>query len=484
MAGLTENGFELKRYQEIVSDQRSKAIELFGAGVDTSVNSILGQISQLTALEMALLWEGLDDVNNAFNPNAATGKSLDDLASLVGVYRLDAEPTQGSMEFTGRNGTIVPAGTQVSNTDTGDSFSVVSDTVLSTERAYSVEYQVRSVSDNTAYTLNINGIVVSYTTGVGETVTDVRDGLQNAILVEPDLQFVSVEGLDSDKFTITHTIIGNSFSVSSNAASVFARSVTTLVYVRSNSLGQIAAQSNSITSIDTPVSGLVSVTNLTSLVVGRSVETDDELRIRRNRRATQVGKATPEAIARALESLQGVSDAFVIENRTLTTDVDGRPPKSYEAVVVGGEVTDIAKSIWDTGPAGIATYGNITQIVDDSNGDSHSISFSRPENVYITFEVDYSIYDEEIFPSNGVQAIREAVINYGNSSRRIGEDVIPQRFFGEIYRTVSGIENLEIRIGGSDSPSIPPVSIVNATLPINARQLADFSIERTTVTEV
>src|SRR5690554_3049674 len=484
MAGLTENGFEIKRYQEIVSDQRSKAIELFGAGVDTSVNSILGQLSQLTSLELALLWEGLEDVNNAFNPNAATGKSLDDLASLVGVYRLDAEPTQGSMEFTGRNGTLVPAGTQVSNSDTGDVFSVASDTLLSSERAYSIEYQVRSVSDSSTYTININGVVASYTTGVGETVTDLRDGLQNAINTNADLSFVTAEGVDADKLTITHTIIGNSFSASSNSSSIFADAVTCLVYVRSNELGQVAAASGSITSIDTPVSGLNTITNLTSLIVGRSTETDDELRIRRNRRATQVGKATPEAIARALESLQGVSDAFVIENRTLATDVDGRPPKSYEAVVVGGEVGDIAKSIWDTGPAGVETYGNISQVVEDSNGDAHVISFSRPENVYVTFEVDYQVYDEEIFPANGVQAIRDAIVRYGDSTRRIGEDVIPQRFFGEVYRSVSGIENLVIRIGGSDSPDVPPASVVNATLDINSRQLADFSAERISVSEV
>jgi uncharacterized phage protein gp47/JayE len=484
MAGLSENGFEVKRYSEVVSDQRSKAVELFGAGVDTSVNSILGQISQLSALELATLWEGLQDVHDAFNPNAAYGKSLDDLCSLVGVYRLDAEPTQGFIEFTGRNGVIVPEGTQVSNQDTGDTFSTTAATLISTDKAYSVEYQVRSVTDSSEYILNINGVVVSYTTGVGETVTDIRDGFVTGIQADPDLDFVSVDSIDSDKFVITHTIIGNSFTSSTNTSSLFPSSVTSLVYVRANTLGNISADTESITSIDTPVNGVTSVTNLTSLVVGRDVETDDELRIRRARRAQQAGKATPEAIARALENLQGVSDAFVVENRTLSTDVDGRPPKSYEAIVVGGEVTNIAETIWENGPAGIETYGNISQIVVDSNGDPHTISFSRPENVYISFEVDYQIYDEEVFPDDGEQAIRDAIVSYGNSSRRIGEDVIPQRFFGDIYRNVSGIENLVIRVGSSNSPSIPPVAFSTSPLPISSRELADFSSDRIVVSEV
>ena len=51
MAGLTEQGFAIKRYDDIISDKRTKAQEFFGLGVDTFVNSVLGQIAQLAALE-------------------------------------------------------------------------------------------------------------------------------------------------------------------------------------------------------------------------------------------------------------------------------------------------------------------------------------------------------------------------------------------------------------------------------------------------
>lgn len=484
MAGLSETGFEIKTYSDILSDQRTKATEYFGSGVDTTVNSILGQIVQLSAIEMTELWQGLQDVYDAFNVNAATGKSLDDLCSLVGVYRVDASATSGTMEFTGDNGTSISAGTVVSNPDTGDQFQVISDTVISTDSAYSITYQIKSVEDDTTYTLTLNGASTSYTTGTSAEIVDLRDGLLDALQTNSDNDDLSFESLDDDKIVITHGTIGNSFSAYPNASSISPYSVTSLVYVECTELGSVSADTGSITEIETPISGLDSVTNLTSLITGDDEETDDELRARRKAQASLTGKATPDAIVSALEDVQGVTSAFVVENRTMTTDSEGRPRKSYEAIVIGGEVSDIAETIWDAGPAGIQTYGDISQTVTDSNGDTQTVYFSRPENVYVHFEVEYEVYDEEEFPDDGVQGIKDAIVDYGDDSRNIGEDIIPQRFFGNIYSNVSGIQNLTIRVGSTSSPYDTPTSYSTDPLEISSKQLPDFSDDRISVTQV
>lgn len=485
MSGLDQNGFAIKRYTEILTDKRAKAQELFGTGVDTSVNSIFGQTVQLSAIELATLWEELQNVYDSFNPNAAQGKSLDDLCSLVGIYRYDSAATQGFVEFTGSNGTSIPVNTQVSNPDTGDVFQVSANSTISADSAYEVTLEFRTVLDSVEYIVNLDDIPTSFTTpGTGNTVTTLRDGMLAALQANASINHINFLSLDADKIVATQGTIGNSFSFSSNSSSIFPLVVTSLIFVEATVQGDITAEAGSVTQIDTTLSGLDSVTNLASLIAGRSVETDDELRIRRALSASRVGKATPEAIARAIEALQGVTEAFVIGNRTLVTDGDGRPGKSYEVVVVGGELQNIADTIWDVGPAGIETYGSINVSVEDSNGDFHTINFSRPVVDYITFEVDYTLYSEEAFPSNGVQAIKDAIMAYADSHAIIGEDVIPQRYYGGIFSTVSGIETLEIRVGTSADPLLAPVSITTAPIAVGASEVASFSDTRITVTAV
>ena len=485
MAGLTETGFEIKRYDDIITDQRAVAQDLFGAGVDTSVNTLLGQILQLSALELATLWEELQNVYDAFNPNAAQGKSLDDLCSLVGVYRFDAQATEGFIEFTGDNGSLVPVGSQVSNPSTGDQFNTTVDTRVSTDSCYTVTYQFTSVLDSTEYSITIDGFENSYTTAVsGDTITDLRDALFTAIDGDVNLDYITVETLDADSLVITHSILGNSFESTTSASSITPISVTSLVFVRCTEVGAVFAPVNSLTQIDTSILGIDSVDNLTALTTGRDVETDDELRIRRALFATQVGKATPEAIARTVEAVQGVTEAFVIENRTMTTDIDGRPPKSYETVVVGGQSESIAEAIWESGPAGIETYGDIEEFILDENGDSHSIKFSRPDTIYISFEVDYTLYSEEAFPLGGEDSIKDAIIAYAAQNTLLGKDVIPQRYYGPIFTNVPGIATLEVRIGESTVEATPPVSFDTVNISIDSTEIADFSIDRITVTEV
>lgn len=485
MSGLDQNGFSIKRYADILVDKRAKAQELWGSGVDTSVNSLLGQTVQLSAIELATLWEELQNVHDSFNPNAAQGKSLDDLCSLVGVYRYDDEATQGVVEFTGNNGAVIPASTQVSNPDTGDAFQVSTLSTITADYAYEITLEFRSVLDSVEYIVNIDDNPSSYTTDPsGNTVTTLRDGVLAALQANTLVDHVTYTALDADKIVATHGTIGNSFSFSSNSASVVPSIVTSLIYVEATVKGEVSAETGSITQIDTTISGLLSVDNLSALIVGRSVETDDELRIRRALSASRVGKATPEAIARAVEALQGVTEAFVIENRTLAVDADGRPPKSYEVVVLGGELQNIADTIWEVGPAGIETHGDINSTIEDSNGDFHQINFSRPTVDYITFEVDYTLYDEEAFPNNGVQAIKDAIMEYANSHDIIGEDVIPQRYYGGIFSTVSGIQTLEIRVGTSADPLVAPGAVTTTPISVGASEIASFNESRITVTEV
>ena len=85
--------------------------------------------------------------------------------------------------------------------------------------------------------------------------------------------------------------------------------------------GPIPAPIGTLTTIVTPISGWDTITNLVAGVTGRFIETDAELRIRRQNSIRLFGAATVEAIrAHLLQDVPGVTSALVFENRTLTQD--------------------------------------------------------------------------------------------------------------------------------------------------------------------
>ena len=89
----------------------------------------------------------------------------------------------------------------------------------------------------------------------------------------------------------------------------------------SQDFAPIAAPVNTLVEILTPISGWNSINNPKAGVTGRFIETDSELRIRRNNSIRLLGAGTVESIrARLLQQVPGVTSAFIFENRTMTQE--------------------------------------------------------------------------------------------------------------------------------------------------------------------
>jgi len=254
--------------------------------------------------------------------------------------------------------------------------------------------------------------------------------------------------------------------------------------------GPISVAAGALTHIDTPISGLDSVTNPDAAIEGRSLETDAELKIRRAENL-QISHAGPtDAIRNAVLSLNEdtaaatIEHCSVFENTDMETDARGLPGKSilvvvHQANAVTERDREIAETImFSAKPAGIRTHGDESVEVEDSQGYTHTCNFSRPVLVPIHLELDLTVTDE--YPDNGDDAVAEQLAEWGNSLGA-GADIIVYPALVAQLAGVSGITGLAVRIGKTAGPT------GDANVPIDygaggSVEMSAWAVENITVT--
>lgn len=363
--------------------------------------------------------------------------------------------------------------------------------------------------------------------------------------------------LTGGNFTVQSTISAEPFDIAvGNGMEIIAQSSP--ISFLAEDAGPIACPPDSLTEILTPVAGWDSIINPDEGVLGRFVETDAELRLRRLKSLRLLGRGTVEAIRAQLLAV-GATSALVFENRTMlqepssftissdlssgdsitielngisqtpipfttnsattmqlladqielfpgvssaivggtgnrTIDItftqgyevfinsiiiapsvigviitNGRPPKSFEAVVQGQTDAIIAQTIWFSKPAGIQTFGNTQQPIIDSQGETQQIFFSRPTQVYISIQCTLTLYSEETFPSDGLALVKQVLIAYINNLG-VGADVLIQRVQAQVFK-VPGIASSAVLLAATASPTESP-SFSAADIPIGDNQIA------------
>jgi uncharacterized phage protein gp47/JayE len=247
---------------------------------------------------------------------------------------------------------------------------------------------------------------------------------------------------------------------------------------QAGSIGNVPA--GTISKIKNPVSGINQITHLALLSQGLDRETDLEFRERYKESVSKGGASTLESIMAAILEVPNVIQAVVFENDTMTTDSSGRPPKSIEAIVLGGEDADIGQAIFSTKAAGIQPYGHVTTRVTDRSGRVHQVSFTRAQEVDVYVKIQ--VAKNPGYPGDGDSRIKDQVISYigGVDSHHIynrgllmGETVVYMQIPMAI--DVPGIEDLTITIGTGPNPT------GTANIPMQSHQKARTSLDKVEV---
>jgi len=464
--GITEQGFVMPQLTDIQTDINQALQAEFGAGINLEPESFFGQISGIMAERLALVWQAMQDVYNSQTPDTAFGASLDNVGALRGIPRLQASPSViNNVKLFGTNGTSTPAGTQFSVLNSPTSiFALNNTTVLGPGQSCIQTIMFSTVPTSGQWELGING---SGTVELAYNVT--ASQLQSAIQSLNYCQGCTVTGNFTSGFTVTFngagtggfmvqpqfTVLQNTLMNSVPAAVTIATAITQAgidqasVTVTATADGPVIANAGTLTVIVTPVSGLTNVLNIQDAVLGRLVETDNAYRTRMADELQIAGAGTVEAIRSRLLATPGVTSALVYENVEDIPDINGRPPHSFEAVVNGGTDADVAETIWLAKPAGIETYGSDSYVITDSQGQPHTINFSRPSviDIYIIANLLVNLS----FPANGAVLIQEIFTNYINGLGQ-GVNVITDPYLIAQLASIPGIDGVTLFLGTAPDP--------------------------------
>jgi uncharacterized phage protein gp47/JayE len=477
--GLTPVGFSKKRLENIKLEIEASLKTSFGSGINLLPQSVLGQIVGIMSERESLIWELAEQVYNSQYPDTASGVQLDNVVSITGINRLPATFSTATLRVFGTLGATVPAGFTASSN--GNPFIVSNSGVIGTgiDEIQSIVFS--AVPTLGTWSLNFNGQITAALPFNATTTT-----IATALNALSNLSGVTVVGSYAIGFNVT--LPGQSdlplLVVQTNSTATTINITESQkgygpfadVTARAVNIGNVIGPARSIVTIDTPTFGITGVTNLLDAVVGRNVETDSELRLRRQLNQQRQGTATVEGIRSALRAVNQVTQALVVENVTLAT-VGGIPAKSFESFVVGGTPQDIGNAIWKVKPAGIQAHGSQSVTVIDSQGFNQVVKFSRPtvQAIYIiaTIAKNTNPTEGELYPINGNNLVRDALLAYGQTLT-LGKDVVTNLLFSPI-NAVPGVIGIDLKIGFSPSPT------ASVNLSIGPTEIAQFDSSRITV---
>jgi uncharacterized phage protein gp47/JayE len=480
--GVTTAGFIKKRLPEIQQEIQGVLESGFGNKIKNVPEAVFGELIGVFSDRECAVWEECAALYNSQYPTTAVGASLDLAVSYSGVTRLQQANSVVDCICYGLDGTLLAIGQEAQVPNTSYAFNNQIAATISAENALEAVVDNVQVASGATYAITIDGSLYEYVATPTDTVATILSSLLTAINptglpASSDGASLTINSIDgSTTFTI---------AVSVNMALI---EVGTLVRFYSDDVGAFAAPAGTLTQINTPVQGWTRISNPADATVGRLQETDSQLRARYSSGVYQLGAGTPDAIvANILQNVVGVTACILIENDGDTVDSDGRPPHSYEVVVQGGSVFDIATEMLRVGGAGINTFGSVSQSVNDSNGNPHVMNFSRPTPLYVWLKATVTPFTDgdETYPSNGATTVQTTLVNRGNTLG-IGGDIISKRLTSPLFDTppaVPGVNDIALLIYSTANPAYTPVPGDYSAANVNVAQtaMATFSVARTLV---
>jgi uncharacterized phage protein gp47/JayE len=350
---ISSTGLDVQSYEEILDSIIVSEQTNISDTIDVDEDTALGQLNIIMAAELALVNEGIQDVYDQRDILKAEGKALDDNVSWLGITRQAAAATAGTQHFTGKDGTILASGSYVQNSATGQNYTLDSALTLSKSACRDLTFSILAVVDSTIYTVTVQGVAHTFTSGVSATAQEIITGL---VAVITGANYTSVDNANLTATVSVTDATDLNITVDTN---IKVTQVTSVGYITGFVKGSLSAPANTVNLILSPTSGWVSTNNETALIIGRQEETDAELRQRAIAFRSNTGKATVDSIISSLLDVSGVSSVAV--NQQFVSDGSEPSVVTIDTVVDSTVYTITIQDVAYTYTSGIgATANDIT----------------------------------------------------------------------------------------------------------------------------
>lgn len=229
--------------------------------------------------------------------------------------------------------------------------------------------------------------------------------------------------------------------------------------------GPVEIGPGTVTQIVTVIPGWDSVTNAAAGVQGRDVETDADLLSRFLASYSINAHGTVDAIRANLAELEGVLDCVVLENYTnekQTQYAVELKPHSIAVCIVGGDDSEIARTIFELKSAGCGTTGNteVSHVDHDHYDAEYVYSIVRPSAVPFSVKVTFFAKDMD---EDTKAAVRNAVEQdflgaLTNPRVTLATTVYASRFY-RCIQAVTSAPVKSVQIGINDGPLSDSIEI-------------------------
>lgn len=446
--GMTPTGFLPKPATVCRTELASSLLAKRGSSVDVSDSSLEGQFIAILSEREGSIWDALQALYAAADPDMATDASQDAVCAITGTFRQSSASSLVIATLTGNPTTVVSAGTQGKTASTSALFtSLASATIASvTAWAGSTVYTLgaRRTNNGNVYQCTVPGTSAASVGPVGTPAAGT---------------YFFVDG------TATWCYLG----VGTGAID------TVMISVVQDAIIAAALDLNLIA---TPVGGLLGIINVNAATLGNPQQTNESLRVTREGEIAAAGTGIADAIRAALLQVSGVSGVTVFHNDTDSIDANGQKPHSVQALVIGGADADIAQVLFSQVSAGIqtdSTAATVTVVIPDSMGINQTIKFTRvtatPVYVDVTYTYNPAASTKGGYPLNGDALAQTAIAVFGNTVQTPGKDVVASSIGAALFpifingAQVAGVQGIldvtSTKISTAPSPTVSTTIVID-----------------------
>lgn len=234
--------------------------------------------------------------------------------------------------------------------------------------------------------------------------------------------------------------------------------------------GEVGAPAGTLVTIVDLVAGWETVTNAADATLGRAREIDGDYTRRYFNEIDKNAVAPIAAIISQIAEQDGVTDVAGRENDTDSPIVVQNvtiAPHSVAIVVEGGTDADIGEAVKNSKTTGTGTVGTTTVVVTYEAGFTRDINFYRADLKGVEIDLDITLTAD--FPANGLDLLKQRIVNYFNGDFeivtdsfeidgiRIAETLYKSRLYTPINSVQGHVVNsltMQSKPGGGDVSSL------------------------------